>query len=137
MNEEGERWLRFAREDLSVAELTMLAAIFNQVCFHAQQCAEKAIKGLLVLQGKKPPRTHLIGDLLSLLETNPFQTSTLEIQLLDRFYIPTRYPDALPGELPEGLPGREDAEEALATARQILDTIEALVQQEEEDDETT
>lgn len=30
MNEEGKRWLRFAREDLSVAELAMSAMIFNQ-----------------------------------------------------------------------------------------------------------
>ena len=55
----------------------------------------------------------------------------------ERFYIPTRYPDALPGALPEGLPGREDAEEALATARQVLALIEVLAQQEKPDDETS
>lgn len=132
MNAEVERWLRFSREDLQVAELAMQANIYNQVCFHAQQCTEKAIKGLLLLQSKTPPRTHRLGDLLSLLEPNPFILSSLEIQLLDRFYIPTRYPDVLPGALPEGLPERNDAEEALVIARRVLETVATLADQEEE-----
>jgi len=63
-----------------------------------------------------------------LIDSNPFAIG-LDIQLLDRFYIPTRYPDALPGSLPEGLPNRDDAAEALAVARQVLDTVTTLVQQ--------
>jgi HEPN domain-containing protein len=43
--------------------------------------------------------------------------------LLDRFYIPTRYPDALPGTLPEGMPAQKDAEEALNLARETLEVI--------------
>jgi HEPN domain-containing protein len=45
MNEESERWSQFAREDFQVAELAFEASIYNQVCFHSQQCAEKAIIG--------------------------------------------------------------------------------------------
>jgi len=45
----------------------------------------------------------------------------VELQLLDRFYIPTRYPDALPGILPEGLPDAQDAAQALDLARQTLE----------------
>jgi HEPN domain-containing protein len=44
---------------------------------------------------------------------------------LDDFYIPTRYPDALPGVLPEGLPGKAEAEEALILARAVLERVEA------------
>ena len=51
MNENSKRWLYFAYEDLRVAELVWGQAIYNQVCFHAQQCIEKALKGLLVAQG--------------------------------------------------------------------------------------
>ncbi len=131
MNGGSERWLQFAGEDLQMAELSIQETIYNQVCFHSQQCAEKAIKGLLTFQGRMPPRTHLLGDLLTLLNPNPF-TASLDIQLLDRFYIPTRYPDALPGILPEGLPNDEDAMEALAVARQVFDTIVALVQRKSE-----
>ena len=38
MNGAIERWLVFAREDLCMAELALAEGIFNQVCFHAQQC---------------------------------------------------------------------------------------------------
>jgi HEPN domain-containing protein len=50
-----------------------------------------------------------------------FAAEDLHMAHLDRFYIPTRYPDALPGALPEGLPERQDAEQALALARQTLE----------------
>jgi HEPN domain-containing protein len=120
--------LRFANEDLQMAQLAMSNKIYNQVCFHSQQSVEKALKALLVSQGKTPPRTHQIGDLLSLVDNNPF-ASNLELQLLDRFYIPTRYPDALPGALPDGLPGEKDAKEAFSTAQKVLTTIKPLLKE--------
>jgi HEPN domain-containing protein len=115
---EHERWLVFAREDLQMAELAMTENLYNQVCLHAQQCAEKTIKALIMTQGQSPPRTHRLGDLVNLINPNPLTAIALEVQLLDRFHIPTRYPDALPGSLPEGLPEASDAQEALAVARQ-------------------
>jgi HEPN domain-containing protein len=42
-----------------------------------------------------------------------------ECATLDDYYIPTRYPDALPGVLPEGLPNRDDASRALGFAKEI------------------
>ena len=45
--------------------------------------------------------------------------------VLDRFYIPTRYPDALPGGLSEGAPRREDADEALAGAEECMRRAQA------------
>jgi HEPN domain-containing protein len=134
MNGESKRWLQFAVEDLQMAELAMQEEIYNQVCFHSQQCAEKAIKGLLMLQRKRSPRTHSLGDLLPLLAPNPF-TASLNIQLLDRFYIPTRYPDALPGSLPDSMPNREDAVEALDVARQVLNKVTIMVQKQRGDEE--
>lgn len=117
---EREYWFQFAREDLAMAELARQAGICNQVCFHAQQCAEKVVKGLLSEQGMLPPRTHRLSDLLPLLQPNPFSDIVLDLQLLDRFYIPTRYPDALPGTLAEGMPNEADADEALMVVRQVV-----------------
>jgi HEPN domain-containing protein len=124
MSDLAERWLAFAREDLRMAELALAEGIFNQACFHAQQCAEKAIKGYLEKQGQSPPRTHRMADLLPMLPAGLMQEIENALRLLDRFYIPTRYPDAFPGMLPDGLPGRQDAQEALAVARQALEHIE-------------
>jgi HEPN domain-containing protein len=92
MNGAIERWLVFAREDLRMAELALAEGILNQVCFHAQQCVEKAIKGWLEQQGRIPPRTHRMADLLVLLPPDLMGEMNDALRLLDWFYIPTRYP---------------------------------------------
>ena len=119
MSEAGE-WLAFAREDLRVAEWALSAEIYNQACFHAQQCVEKALKAWLRHLGTLPPRTHQLSLLLALLPDEVLADLRLEITLLDRFYIPTRYPDALAGALPNGLPDVTDAQEALDAARAVF-----------------
>ena len=121
----SESWLRFARDDLHMAELALKDGLHNQVCFHAQQCAEKSLKAWLVHNDESVPRTHRMADLLTLVSAD-FLDEALEdrLLLLDRFYIPTRYPDALPGSLPDGLPEEKDALEALEVAKDILRSIE-------------
>ena len=107
---DAQRWLTFAEQDLRMAELALGAEIFNQTCFHAQQCVEKCLKACLAAGGALLPRTPLIADLLQQLPpTTQGTVAGLEQDLLalDQFYIPTRYPDALPGSLPEGLPQRK------------------------------
>jgi HEPN domain-containing protein len=39
----------------------------DEVCFHAQQCAEKYLKALLEELGRPIPRTHILEDLFALL----------------------------------------------------------------------
>ena len=67
MNDETNRWIIFAQQDLKMAELALKEGIYNQVCFHSHQCVEKCLKGIVDSQGKTPPRTHSIVDLLGLL----------------------------------------------------------------------
>lgn len=117
MSAQGDRWLEFARQDLQMAELALNEGIYNQVCFHSHQCVEKCIKGLIANIGKTPPRTHSIVDLLSLLPPEYLPQLREDLAQLDIFYIPTRYPDALPGSLAEGLPDNEDARDAISAAR--------------------
>ena len=124
MNEEANRWFFFAREDLRMAELALKEGMYNQVCFHAQQCVEKVLKGFITYKGDIHPQTHKLADLLSPLSPSPFDTLRDQIIILDRFYIPTRYPDALPGSLAEGLPSAQDAKEALESARMVLKRVE-------------
>jgi HEPN domain-containing protein len=122
-------WIYFAREDLQVAEWAFLAQIYNQACFHAQQCVEKALKARLCHHGTIPPRIHQLSVLMDLLPDDALSDLRSAIVLLDRFYIPTRYPDALPGTLSEGLPDADDAEEALEVARKVLRRTEQWVAQ--------
>lgn len=124
---EADNWLGFAREDLRVAEWAFSAEIYNQACFHAQQCVEKVLKAWLRSRGTLPPRTHQLSLLLALLPDEVLADLRLEITLLDRFYIPTRYPDALAGALPDGLPDSTDAQEALAVASSALQQAERQI----------
>ncbi len=73
MQSDAERWLSFARDDLRMAELALEEGIFNQVCFHSQQSAEKSIKALISAQGKTPPRTHVMAELIRVLDPNPVE----------------------------------------------------------------
>ncbi len=120
---ETDRWLVFAKEDLRIAELAMDEGLYNQVCFHSEQCVEKVLKAWLAEKGKRIPRTHSMADLLTLVPANVVTDMAEEILLLDRFYIPTRYPDALPGSLEEGMPNEQEAQEALALAGKVLKSI--------------
>jgi len=119
MPPDAQKWLDCAREDLQMAELAMHSSLFNQVCFHAQQAAEKTLKSLIIAAGVLPPKTHKLGDLLGLLPVAIPDDLRRKLLLLDRYYIPTRYPDALPGSLATGMPDKSDAEEALSSSREL------------------
>ena len=127
MNEAARRWLAFADEDLQVAELALGSSLWNQVCFHSHQCAEKSLKALMAQRGGSPPRTHRLTDLLTLLEAPALDKLADELRLLEGFYILTRYPDALPTTLPEALPGEQEAKEALTAARRVSDAVRGMV----------
>lgn len=120
------RWLVFAHEDLALAELALQNGIVNQACFHAQQGVEKALKAFLRRHQRSVPKTHALSELLTLCQHRDrgFRRLSDACMTLDRYYIPTRYPDALPGMGSEGLPTRHDAEEAVTLVREALEWIE-------------
>jgi HEPN domain-containing protein len=64
-----------------------------------------------------------MANLLALLSPDLLGELIDGLRLLDRFYIPTRYPDALPGSVLE-LPTQDDAQEALGLARRALLRVE-------------
>jgi len=124
MNESAERWLSFAREDLAAARSVQRDGLSNQACFHAQQCVEKCLKGLLAGSDALPPKTHSIQELLNRLPLPVLSLAEEELVELDDYYITTRYPDAVPGSLPEGLPSGRDAARAIALADRVLADVE-------------
>jgi HEPN domain-containing protein len=127
MNESARRWLAFADEDLQMAELAFGSSLWNQVCFHSHQCAEKSLKALVAERGGSPPRTHRLIDLLTLLEASALDELADELRSLEGFYIPTRYPDAVPSTFPGALPGEHEAQEALTATRKVSYTIRGMV----------
>jgi HEPN domain-containing protein len=68
-------WLQRAHSSLKLgrAGLRTTGVMPEDVCFHAQQCAEKALKGLLTSLTIQHPRTHALEVLLDLLKANDIQ----------------------------------------------------------------
>lgn len=63
-----EAWFEKAERDLEMIRRAMATdgAPWDMVAFHAQQAAEKYLKGYLVSRGIDPPRIHDLRPLLSL-----------------------------------------------------------------------
>ena len=125
---EAKVWIQFARENLKMAHLALREGIYTQACFHAQQTAEKSLKALLVLHNRVPPKTHNLRYLYDALPDKPPGIDAQTLGLLDLFYAPTRYPDALPGTLPNGYPSKEIAQEAIRNAEKVLQTVQRVVE---------
>jgi HEPN domain-containing protein len=117
-----EAWLAFARDDANGAKKLFSAELWNLVCFHAQQAGEKALKAFLRFHTNQVPRVHSLAKLIDLCSKidRTFNRHKNAALLLDRYYIPTRYPEAAPGSLAEGLPEKNDAQIALKQADRIL-----------------
>ncbi len=59
-------WIRKAASDMVTVEATITAGAFDAACFHAQQAAEKYLKGFLTFHGVLFPFTHNLADLTEL-----------------------------------------------------------------------
>ena len=83
-----------ARSDLLLARSRPEGVHLADLCFHAQQAAEKAIKALLVARGIEFPYVHDLVFLLSLLG-DAGQAAPESVRLareLTRYASVTRYP---------------------------------------------
>ncbi len=86
-------WLRQAERNLKSAEVNYQYGLYEESCYESQQCAKKAVKGLLAHLHREER-----GNAITLL----LRSVTLEVpsevlecaQELDKHYIPSRYPDA-------------------------------------------
>jgi HEPN domain-containing protein len=120
MTEPHEAWMAMAEDDLNFAKVGLREKFYSQVCFLSQQVIEKVLKGYLVHGGKTYPKTHKLIDLYRLCNADFLGPFKNKIKLIDEFYIPTRYPDGVPGSLPERASNETDAKEALKTAEDIM-----------------
>lgn len=89
-------WLQRARSDLQLgrAALSTQGVMPEDACFHAQQCAEKALKALLLHLGIAFTKTHAIEVLLDLLKSQgvDIPNGVDEAFELSDYAVQTRYP---------------------------------------------
>jgi HEPN domain-containing protein len=87
-------WLRRARSNLARAKNRIPEACLEDLCFDAQQMAEKAIKAVCIHRGVVFPFTHDLARLLTVLRRGGRKVPKYVSQAkrLTRFAVETRYP---------------------------------------------
>lgn len=95
---------------------------YETVSFHAQQAAEKALKGLLARHEVVFDRTHDLADLLRLTEpaAQGLGKQLDEAQELTPFAVTSRYPGGPVAD-------RDLASRHLEAGRRVVEAIEALL----------
>jgi len=123
---EAERWLNQAEEDLATARDLIEKRRFNWACFVAQQAAEKAIKAIYQAQAEIVEWVHSLailikGDSKQNIKGIPVLAELYdEARELDKVYIPSRYPNALPHGIPSQFYSKEDGEKCIRVAEKII-----------------
>ncbi|QGP91660.1 HEPN domain protein [Neomoorella glycerini] len=90
-------WLKKAKSNLARAKLGRQTPdiLYEDLCFDAQQAAEKALKGIMAFFKIDIPKTHSIGYLLKLIEESgvgQVTESLKEAAILTDYAVTTRYP---------------------------------------------
>ncbi len=121
---EARRWFLQASDDARfVAWLAAEASFFDKGCFIAQQSGEKALKACLYGRGERRVVGHSLFEMASELSRTDesFRSIADEARRLDRFYIPTRYPNGLPGGTPFEVYTQDDLNQARNDLAQVLE----------------
>lgn len=89
-----KEWIKRAHSCLGIAMMEPTDIICNEdLCFNAQQSAEKALKALLLHQGLEIPKTHSFDIILNKLKERMILPKELNNVLdLNDYAVFTRYP---------------------------------------------
>lgn len=126
MRKQGQRWLRQAEADLKAAKDSRNAGNFEWSCFQCQQSGEKALKAYLYGKGYTSIVSHSLKELARecIKLDVQFKKIAAAARSLDMYYIPTRYPNGLAGDIaPTDFYEEEDAEKCLEFAASILSAV--------------
>ena len=119
--EQARQWLARATEDLRAAQHGLAAEppLAEDVCFHAQQAAEKVLKAYLTWKGIEFERTHRIAYLIDMGARADAELGALhgEADALTLYAVRFRYPH------PGSAPTTDEAREAMQIPRRVCDFV--------------
>ena len=127
---EAERWWLTAQEDLDVARTLHDAGKFSHACFLSQQSSEKAMKALWLAIDADPWGHSIQKLVMQFPQQNMLQgieSWLAYAAYLDKFYIPTRYPNGLPDLTPGQVYLSEDSSQAVERAVFFLEETRKLI----------
>ncbi|HOJ29661.1 MAG TPA: HEPN domain-containing protein [Spirochaetota bacterium] len=130
--QESLRWFDTAMSDYEAAKIMCENKKYAHACFLSQQSAEKALKALHYYYDSDP-WGHSVLKLIDELKYIDIEVYTIlalytdNARLLDKLYIPTRYPNGLPDITPDLAYSKKDADEALLSADMILQKVKEII----------
>jgi HEPN domain-containing protein len=116
-------WLARAKGDLALARQPLPEdAFYEDLCFHAQQAAEKAIKAVLIHLKTPFPKTHNLEAVMDLLPDGfPLPPAIRQSAALTHFATTTRY------SFDEPAVTQEEHREAVAMAQTVVKWAEGII----------
>lgn len=119
-----------AKRDLDDAEYSRKGERYNLACFLAQQSSEKALKAYLFYMGAEEVWGHSVAELSHNAADfdNRFADLGKTAAALDKYYIPTRYPNGLPGGIPSDAFIKEDADQAIKITNTVIDLVNSIIE---------
>jgi HEPN domain-containing protein len=127
---EALRWMLQSEDDCKFAKWVLKEGVFfDKGCFIAQQAGEKALKACLYGLGRRRVFGHSLFEMAEELSgKHPrFKKIIEDAKLLDRYYIPTRYPNGIPGGSPFQLYGKNDLELATKSLEKIMGACQSFL----------
>lgn len=124
---EFARWRRAADRAMAAVDAQAVAGLHEWACFQAEQAAQLAIKALLHGVGAEAWGHDLAGlaaRAAAVLGDEWGRANARAAEVLSRFYLPTRYPDAVPDGIPGDRYDEQDTAAALAAARQLIAAVD-------------
>ena len=114
-------WFRQAERKLASARWDIERGFYEDACFSAQQAAELAAKVWLEGQGRVETG-HPVSYLIARADEPP-EEILQAARTLDRYYIPTRYPNGFDRGAPMDYYDAQTAGEAVGLAKIVLDYV--------------
>lgn len=120
-------WMEQAKGEFKAARDLFATSNHAWCCFTCHQAAEKALKAILEHFGS-PTVGHNLIALASEVPrfTQMPREAEVACRILNRYYIPTRYPNAFPSGAPIHMFNEDDAREALQHAEKVMDVARAI-----------
>jgi HEPN domain-containing protein len=94
-----QAWLLRAKGNLNLAEKggRLKGVLLEDLCFNAQQAAEKALKAVCLAQGMDIPKTHSLIHLMDILESRGIEIpkNVRDADILTQYAVQSRYPSLI------------------------------------------
>ncbi len=111
-----------AKRDLEHAAKDVADGCYEHACFEAQQAAEKAVRAVY-MRHHADAWGHRVAKLLQEMDlgaSRPSPELIDDAKLLDRYYVPTRYPNGFESGAPMDFFTKEQAADAVRRADKII-----------------